>query len=228
MANVIAIVGDTGTGKSASLESLNPKETFIINCSNKPLPFGGSTELYSPEKKNMISMANAPSILAVMREIDKKAIHVKNLILDDSGFVMTDIFFQKAMEAGYTKFTEIAKAYQSILSEAKSMRNDLNVAFMLHEEDEVSNAIKVKKKAKTVGKLVDDQYNPLSIVTIALFTHVSFDKELQAKYQFVTNRTMIGGVEIPAKSPKGMFKEILIPNDLDLVFKQATAYYKGV
>lgn len=228
MANVIAIVGDTGTGKSASLESLNPKETFIINCSNKPLPFGGSTDIYSVEKKNMISTDVTNLILPVMREIDKKALHVKNLILDDSGFIMTELYFQKAMETGYAKFTEIAKAYQSMLSMAKSMRPDLNIAFMLHEEDEVSNAIKVKKKAKTVGKMVDDQYNPLSVVTVALFTHVSFDKELKANYQFVTNRTILNGTEIPAKSPKGMFKDILIPNDLNMVFKQASAYYKGV
>lgn len=227
MAKVIAIVGDTGTGKSTSLETLDPKETFIINCANKPLPFKGSAKQYSLANKNMVSMTKSSDILAIMNEINTKQPHIKNLIIDDSGFVMTDLFFLKAMETGYGKFTEIAKAYQGILTTAKGMRADLNVAFMLHEEDETSNAIKVKRKAKTVGKLVDDQYSPLSVVTVALFTNVSYDKDGNASYNFITNRTMINGVEVPAKSPKGMFETLLIPNDLALVFKQADAYYTG-
>jgi ABC-type phosphate/phosphonate transport system ATPase subunit len=49
MANAIAVVGDTGTGKSSSimpdetlgLIGLNPAETFIINVKDKPLPMRG-------------------------------------------------------------------------------------------------------------------------------------------------------------------------------------------
>ena len=107
------------------------------------------------------------------------------------------------------------------------MRADLNIAIMMHEEDEVSNAVKVKRKPKTVGKLVDDQYSPLSVVSIALFTNVAFSKEGEANYQFITNRTVINGIEIPAKSPKGMFDKLYIPNSLSLVFSKADEYYKG-
>jgi hypothetical protein len=227
MAKIVAIVGDTGTGKSTSLETLNPKETFVINCANKPLPFKGSSSQYSLANKNMISMTTSKAILAIMEEINTKQPHIKNLIIDDSGFVMTELFFLKAMETGFSKFTEIARAYQGILVAAKNMRADLNVAFMLHEEDETSNSIKVKKKPKTVGKLVDDQYSPLSVVSIALFTNVSYDKDGNASYNFITNRTMINGVEIPAKSPRGMFSSFLIPNDLAMVFKAADEYYAG-
>lgn len=226
MAKVIAIVGDTGTGKSTSLENLDPKETFLINCANKPLPFKGSSKMYSVELKNTFATSTSNDVLTIMKNVEAQK-HIKNLIIDDSGFVMTELFFAKALETGYGKFTEIAKAYQGILTYAKSMRNDLNIAFMLHEEDEVSNAIKVKRKAKTVGKLVDDQYNPLSVVSIALFTNVSYNKEGIAEYHFITNRTVLAGVEIPAKSPRGMFSDLRIPNDLNLVFKQATAFYDG-
>lgn len=227
MANVVAIVGDTGTGKSTSTELLDPAQTFIVNCANKPLPFRGSAGKYSVANKNMLHTTSAAEILGLIKIINEKQLHIKNLIIDDSGFVMTELFFLKAQETGYGKFTEIAKAYQSILTNAKSMRDDLNIAFMLHEEDETSNQIKVKKKAKTVGKLVDDQYNPLSVVSIALFTHVSYDKENNPTYNFVTNRTMLGGVEVPAKSPKGMFNSLLIPNNLLDVFTKAREYYAG-
>ena len=41
MANLIMILGESGTGKSTSIENLDPKETFIIQVVNKPLPFRG-------------------------------------------------------------------------------------------------------------------------------------------------------------------------------------------
>ena len=39
MANLIAIMGSSGTGKSTSLRNLDPTKTCIINVSKKPLPF---------------------------------------------------------------------------------------------------------------------------------------------------------------------------------------------
>lgn len=227
MANVFVIVGDTGTGKSTAIESLDPKDTFIVNCSNKPLPFKGSGSKYNLANKNTISYSTSKEVIAVMQQVEKQA-SIKNLIIDDSGFIMTELFFLKATETGYAKFTEIGKAYQSMLAQAKSMRNDLNIVFVLHEEDDTSNGVKVKRKVKTVGKLLDDQYSPLSVVTVALFTNVSYKKDDgSAQYQFITNRTILNGVEIPAKSPKGMFADLFIPNDLSLVFKAANEYYSG-
>jgi putative ribosome biogenesis GTPase RsgA len=38
MAYVTAIVGESGTGKSTSISTLKPEETYIINVQNKPLP----------------------------------------------------------------------------------------------------------------------------------------------------------------------------------------------
>lgn len=230
------LVGDTGTGKSSSIEKLNPEETFIINCMNKPLPFRGSSTKYNfAAKKNMLAANEAKKsyntddmakgINALMNDLSSKRPTIKNIILDDAGSIMSEMFFNKAEETGYSKFTAIAKSFQSILSTAKGLRDDLNVVIVMHEEDESSNSIKVKKKVKTVGKLVDDQYNPLMVVSIALFTTVVVEKDNTLSYKFITNRTFINHVEIPAKSPRGMFPELLIPNDLELIFQKAREYY---
>jgi septin family protein len=226
MANVILVVGDTGTGKSTAIQTLDSKETYIINCANKPLPFKGSGEIYKAGS-NLSEIDSSTSILSVLETINTNAAaaHIKNLIIDDSGFIMSEIYFRKSAEKGYDKFTEIAKAYQSVLSKCKSMRANLNVAIMMHDEDMVSNGIIVGKKGKTVGKLVDDQYNPLSVVTIALFTEVSFDREGKPQYNFITNRCLRTGVIIPAKSPQGMFNSLQVPNDLSAVFKDAREFY---
>lgn len=224
MANVVLIVGDTGTGKSTSMKSLDPKETYMINCANKPLPFKGSGEMYKTNV-NLSEIDSSVAIVGVLNDIITKAPHIKNIVIDDSGFIMTEIYFRKSTEKGYDKFTEIAKAYQSVLSKCKSMRADLNVAIMMHDEDQVSNGIIVGKKGKTVGKMVDDQYNPLSVVTVALFTDVSFDKEGKTQYRFITNRCKKDGIVIPAKSPEGMFETLQIPNDLKLVFQKTREFY---
>lgn len=47
MANLIAIVGDSGSGKSSSIRTLNSAETFIINVASKPLPFRGWRTKYT-------------------------------------------------------------------------------------------------------------------------------------------------------------------------------------
>ena len=125
------------------------------------------------------------------------------------------------------KFTEIGLHMQQIISYAKTMRDDMNVVLMFHEEDDVSDRVKVGKKIKTIGNLLEDKYNPLGVVTCALFTNVSYDdKTGDAKYSFITNRTNKNGLVIPAKSPAGMFETLEIPNDLSIVFKAMDEYYK--
>ncbi len=219
--------GDTGSGKSTSLKNLDPKATYIINTLNKPLPFKGSKGLYNTEARNIKETDNYSELLGLMKGINEEAVHIKNLILDDVGFIMTTELFARAKETGFGKFTDIALHMQQIIAYAKTMREDMNVVFMFHDDDDVSDRIKVGKKLKTVGKMVEDQYNPLGVVTVALFTNVSFDdKSGEAKYNFVTNRVQKNGIIIPAKSPADMFDSLYIPNDLSIVFKAMDEYYK--
>ena len=46
MADLIAVVGASGSGKSTSLRNLDPETTFIINVAGKPLPFKGFRKNY--------------------------------------------------------------------------------------------------------------------------------------------------------------------------------------
>ena len=50
-AETIAIVGESGTGKSTCLRNLNPEETFLISTTGKPLPFKGYKKKYKEIKK---------------------------------------------------------------------------------------------------------------------------------------------------------------------------------
>lgn len=214
------------TGKSTSIRTLNPEETAIINVLNKPLPFRGSGKMYSTTNKNMYYTTSATDVREILSHVDQNKPEIKNIVLDDVGFIMSTEFFEKANVQGFNKFTQLAKNFQSILDTAKSLRDDLNVVFMFHEELTDNNE---SKKIKTVGKLLDNQYDPLSTVSIALFTNVDYRKDgniLDANYSFITNRTInTKGIEIPAKSPSEMFTDLNIPNDLNYVINKAREYY---
>lgn len=225
MAKVIIIAGDTGTGKSTSIKTLKPEETYIINILNKPLPFKGSAGMYNTERKNMGYFTGWGDVKNAIEGIATHRSDIKNIIIDDVGFVMTSEMFARSKETGFSKFTDIGVHMQQIIDAAKNQRYDLNIAFMFHEDDDVSDKVKVGKKLKTIGNMLEDKYNPMAVVSVCLFTDVSFDKDGKAEYSFITNRTMRNNMLIPAKSPQDMFESIKIPNDLNLVFKKMDEYY---
>lgn len=211
--------------KSTSTKNLDPKETYIINVLNKPLPFRGSAKIYNTENKNISSTDSYSKVYETLKAINEKASHIKHVVIDDIGFVATKEFFDRASEKGYEKFTEVGVHMQQIISLAKSCRSDLFIYLMFHEDDDVSDKIKVGKKIKLIGAMLEDKYNPLAVVSVALFTDVIFDKDGNADYGFITKRTKRNGITIPAKSPDGMFAENRISNDLAVVAKTISDYY---
>lgn len=123
------------------------------------------------------------------------------------------------------KFTELAQHFQQIISTCESMREDINVFFILHSEDIQSDRVLTGYKVSTVGSMLDNQYNPMEVVPIVLYSEVKYDDKGNATYGFYTHRCMEGSVVIPAKSPADMFDSDFIPNDLGLVVKAMNEYY---
>lgn len=220
MANVIIIVGDTGTGKSTAIRTLPPEKTAIINVLNKPLPFRGSSRMYNAERNNIKSFSKSGDIVAALDKLKNSPF--TNIVLDDLGFSMLEEFFEKASVTGYDKFAKMGVNMQKIIAHAKSMPANKNIFLLFHVDKEDDNT---KFKVKLIGKMLDDKYNPLATVTICLFTEVTFDKEKNAVYQFITNRTIDEhSIIIPAKSPDGMLP-LRMPNDLQAVVDAMEAYY---
>lgn len=225
MANIVMLLGKSGTGKSTSVKGLDPKETVVINVLGKRLPFKGSQGLYNAQSNNLFHRDDYQSIITLLGQIDKSAPHVKNVIIDDMIYVMRKEYFKRAKETGYGKYTELAQHFQQMVSTCEGLRGDLNVFFILHSEDIQSDKTTTGYKVSTVGNLVDNQYNPLEVVPMVLYSSVIYDDKGQAKYGFYTHRFKEGTVEIPAKTPDGMFEEDFIPNDLGLVVKAMNEYY---
>ena len=225
MANIIMLLGKSGTGKSTSIKGPDPKETVVINVLGKRLPFKGSNSLYNKENKNLFQRESYTDIISLIQNISDKATNVKNIILDDFIYVMRKEYFSRARETGYNKYTELAQHFQQIISTCEKLREDLNVFMILHSEDIQSDKTTTGYKVSTVGNLVDNCYNPLEVVPMVLYSSVKYDDKGNTQYGFYTHRCKEGVVEIPAKTPDEMFDEDFIPNDLGYVVKKMNEYY---
>ena len=224
MANVVMLLGKTGTGKTTSIRTLNPEETIIINVLGKKLPFKGSDGLYNSEKKNLFRVEDYQQMINLLQACNNQP-HVKNIILDDCIYIMRKEYFKRAKETGYGKYTELAQHFQQIISTCEQMRGDINVFMVLHSEDVQSDKTTVGYKVSTIGQLIDNQYNPMEVVPMVLYSAIKFDEKGKPTYGFYTHASMEGTVQLPAKTPNEMFAEDFIPNDLGAVVKAMNEYY---
>ena len=218
---LVGIVGATGTGKSTSIKHLNPEETYIINVAKKELPFKGSEKLYNVENKNYKEIDDANEITRLLKTISEKAPHIKQIILEDSNYVMGFTMLDKAMEKGYEKFSVMARDTVAMIKTARHLRDDLTVFYFSHPDTVEDGGDIIGYKMKTSGKLIDNQINLEGLFTVVLYTNVEENKDGSVNYEFVTNRYK----KIPAKSPDGMFAETKIPNNLQLVVDTLNDYY---
>jgi hypothetical protein len=218
---LIGIVGATGTGKSTSIKHLNPKETFIINVAKKELPFKGSEKLYCADNKNYKEMDDAKDITNQLKKISDGQPHIKNVIIEDSNYIMGFAIVSKATEIGYTKFSIMARDMVELFREARKLRDDLKVFYFTHPETIEDGGEIVGYKIKTAGKLIDNQIVLEGLLTVCLYTHVEENKDGTSTYSLLTNRFR----KFPAKSPDGMFADLKIPNNLQTVVDAIDTYY---
>lgn len=218
---LIGIVGSTGTGKSTSIKHLNPEETYIINVAKKELPFKGSEALYNTEKKNYREVDDAVEITRLLQNISQKAPHIKNIVIEDSNYIMGFNIVARATEVGFTKFSIMARDMVALFQEARKLRDDLKVFYFTHPETIEESGEVTGYKIKTAGKLIDNQIVLEGLLTVCLYTHVEENKDGSSTYSLLTNRFR----KYPAKSPDGMFADIKIPNNLQVVVDTIDAYY---
>tara|TARA_R110000868_G_scaffold14414_2_gene67018 strand:- start:29033 stop:29719 length:687 start_codon:yes stop_codon:yes gene_type:complete len=226
--SAVAIVGGSGTGKSTSIgnipeieiSGLNPKETVLINVAGKDLPFKGGNKLYSGSVSangNLIDTSDAKVISEAIKYISESRKDIKNIVIDDSQFIMAFEFMKKAKESGYGKFADIGVNMSKILDASKNTRKDLTIYFMWHPEKDTDGRLKMK----TVGTMIDNYLTLEGLFTVILYAKVDKGASGKMAYQFVTNQDG----QYPAKSPIGMFKDLYIKNDLGLVSKLIAEYY---
>ena len=224
MANLIAIVGSSGVGKSSSIRTLNPAETFIINVASKPLPFKGWRSKYTIWNKenpngNYINTSNVATISSILNYINTKRPEIKSVIIDDSQYLMAFEYMDRSGETGFKKFSEIAQKFYSVLKAGIAMRDDLNIIMTCHSEN-IGDSDNPQYKIKTIGKMIDNTITVEGLFTYVLFSMIQRDDDDKPKYVFQTH----SDGTTTAKTPMDCFEEDYIPNDLQYVIDKIAEY----
>lgn len=204
MATAVLIMGESGSGKSASLRNFAPNEISVFNITSKPLPFKqGKAKLPKIDNATYADIANA------LANPNKRA-----YVIDDAGYLLSFEMFKRANETGYSKFTDMAKNFFDMLDFINTkLPNDIIVYITMHTEDDSEMH---KTKAKTIGKMIDQNLNLEGLFTIVLRAMQTEDG-----YKFITRDDRVS----TAKSPMGMFESDKIDNDLKEVDRIIREYY---
>lgn len=215
------------SGKTTSIRNLNPETTFIISTTGKRPGIKGAKKKYpdfkiNKETKevtgNFYTTSNIDQIASVMKLINTKMDHIKTLIIDDYQYLQGFESMARVDEKGYAKFTDIAKHAYGVLKSGMDLRDDLFVVIITHSEN-IGDNINPYYKIKTLGKMLDSVITLEGLFTYVLFTKVINDGET-VQYKFLTN----SDGSCTAKSPMGLFDDMLIDNDLDFVINKITEY----
>lgn len=109
-----------------------------------------------------------------------------------------------------------------VINTGLSLPNDMNFILLTHSEENEG-----KTDIKTLGKMLSDKVNLAGLFTVVLYTNVKTTLS-GSVYTFITNQSIDDrGIYVMAKSPKGMFTEKHIPNDLGYVLQQIEEYNNG-
>lgn len=195
----VLILGESGSGKSASLRNFDPDKVGIFNVAGKPLPF----------RKKLKSVNNA-TYADIYKILEKPKL--KTYVIDDSQYLMAFEELDRAKEVGYTKFTEMALNFSGLVRYIiNNLAPDVIVYFLHHVETTDTGKI----KAKTVGKMIDSKLTLEGLFSIVLLCEASSEG-----HHFITQSDGY----TTAKSPMEMFdKEI--DNDLAVVDAAIREYW---
>lgn len=120
--------------------------------------------------------------------------------------------FDHAKESGYGKFTNMALNFRNLIDFIVRKTPDDVIVYMLHHTELAEDG---RIKAKTLGKMLDNQLTVEGLFSIVLLAQVE-----GSEHFFITNSDGSN----PAKSPMDMF-ELKIDNDLKFVDSTIREYY---
>ena len=197
----ILILGETGSGKTYSIKNFDVNEVGIFSVEKPFLPFKKDFKI--------AKHVNYETIMTCFKNDPK----LKAYIIDDSQYLLVNEMFDKAKDAGYSKFTDIALHFRNLIHFINHQLPDDVIVYFLHHTETDSNTGKIK--AKTVGKMLDNQLTVEGCFNIVLLCSVE-----GTEHYFITQSDGY----TTAKSPEDMF-ELRIPNDLKAVDTAIREYY---
>ena len=209
MSKLICVMGESGSGKTTAMRTLDPKTTYYIDCDGKGLAWKGWRSQYNEENKNFAFTRDIPKIEGLIVNISQKKASTKTIVVDTLNTCMVDKEVKGMKENGFGKWIDLTQFVWNCIETAGRQRDDLTIIFVMHSETVRDDFGYSFTRIKTNGRKLE------KVVLESLFGTVLLAKRTEdGRYVFETQAK-----NSTAKSPMGAFETFEIDNDMAKVLK---------
>ena len=213
MAKVIGVMGESGSGKTTSMRTLDPKVTFYLDCDKKGLNWKGWKTQYNEENKNYWSSDKFGVVSGLLKKIntEEQFKHIKYVVIDTlNGLMVAEEMQILAMQSGDKRsaWTDLAQNGWALVNQALEMRDDLTVIILCHSETISDENGIIRTRIKTNGRKLE------KLVLESKMTTVVWSVRQDGKYKFI-----LSADGSTCKVPLGAFENDECENDIMVVIK---------
>lgn len=230
MAKIVAIIGDSGSGKTVSTivnpdgnvdfknyHGMDPKSHFIINLDRKSLPFPEG--MWGRDKKNYLEPEDFDQIKKALTFIAKQP-DIKTISIDTINIYLAMKEFNERKRMTHDQWRDIANDVIELNYLCNTLLRDDQIVYIFGHTMLMTQSDGSEKRVfSVIGKKLT-KTPPESFYTTVLMTEVDYGDEGDNKFYFQTRAN-----HSSAKTPPGMFDTFRIPNSLKLVTECVQKYY---
>lgn len=215
MSKLLAIMGESGSGKTTAMRTLPPEQTYYVDADLKGLSWKGWKNQYNAEKKNYLASNDPEYIRNTLNKINDMSKSVKYIVVDTLNGIMVADEMKRKDEKGYDKWMDLASCVWGLIDSALTYRDDLTVIFLCHSQTDRDDNGYMFTRIKTSGRKLD------KIVLESKFTTVLYAKVIDGRHVFETHAD-----HSTAKTPFGAYEpdEKTVDNDIMQVLKRLEEY----
>lgn len=210
MSKAIAVMGESGSGKTTSMRNLDPASTFYVDCDKKGLSWRGWRENFNEDNKNYFCTDFPEMALKYLEMVNEKESckHIKVIVFDTINGLMVADEMRRMREKGYDKWQDLAASIYGLIDYALTVREDLTPIFIAHTQTDHDDNGFMFTRIKTSGRKLD------KITVESKFSTVLLAKRMDDRFVFDTQSE-----NSTAKAPLGAFSERYIDNDITQVLE---------
>lgn len=214
MARLIAVMGESGSGKTTAMRTLDPGSTYYIDCDGKGLAWKGWRGQYNAAAKNFYQTRDIPKIQQLLAGISERKPEIGTVVVDTLNTCMVDQEIKNMKQVGFGKWVDLTQFVWDTIELAAKLRDDLTIIFVMHSETIKDDDGYILTRIRTNGRKLE------KVILESLFGTVLLAKLTEdGRYVFETQAK-----HSTAKSPLGAFDSFEIENDMAAVIKALAEY----
>jgi adenylate kinase family enzyme len=209
-ARVIAVMGESGAGKTTAMRNLPPDKTYYIDADGKGLSWKGWRKQFCQDNKNYAALNDPIRVQVLMSRLNQDRPNIKYIVVDTLNGIMVADEMRRSSEKGYDKWVDLAQSVWTLIQDSLEFRDDLTVIYLVHSQTDRDDSGYMFTRMKTSGRKLD------KIVLESKFTTVLYATVLDGKHVF-----QVHARNSTAKTPMGAYDETIesVGNDIVEVLK---------